>query len=47
VDIIPVGHGRLIFPAGEDWDSWFREEGVTDNFIASREQPINQEREAM
>ena len=39
VDIIPVGCGRLIVPAGEGWDSWFDEEGVTDDFMASREQP--------
>ena len=47
VDIIPVGRGRLIVPAGEGWDSWFREEGVTDKFMASREQPADQEREAI
>ena len=47
VDIIPVGRGRLIVPAGEGWDSWFHEEGVTDDFMASREQPVDQEREAM
>ena len=47
VDIIPVGRGRLIVPAGEGWDSWFRKEGVTDDFMASREQPVDQEREAM
>ena len=47
VDIIPVGRGRLIVPAGEGWDSWFREEGVTENFMASLEQPADQEREAM
>ena len=46
VDIIPVGRGRLIMPAGEGWDSWFDEEGVTDDFMASREQPADQEREA-
>ena len=33
VDIIPVGRGRLIVPAGE---GWFDEEGVTDDFMASR-----------
>ena len=27
--------------------SWFNEEGVTDDFMASREQPVDQEREAM
>jgi len=47
VDIIPVGRGRLIFPAGEGWDSWFREKGVTENLVASLEQPADQEREAM
>ena len=47
VDIIPVGRGRLIVPAGESWDSWFREEGVTEDFIASRKQSVDQEREAM
>ena len=47
VDIIPVGRGRLIVPAGEGWDSWFREEGVTENFMASLEQPADQEREAI
>jgi len=47
VDIIPVGRGRLIVPSGEGWDSWFDEEGVTDDFMASREQPADQEREAV
>ena len=47
VDIILVGLGRLIVPAGEGWDSWFDEEGVTDDFMASREQPADQEREAV
>ena len=47
VDIIPVGRGRLIVPAGEGWDSWFQEKGVTDDFMALREQPVDQEREAM
>ena len=27
--------------------SWFSEEGVTVDFMASREQPVDQEREAM
>ena len=47
VGIIPVGRGRLIVPAGEGWDSWYREEGVTNDLMASREQPADQEREAM
>ena len=47
IDIIPVGRGRLIVPAGEGWDSWFDEEGETGDFMASREQPSDQEREAV
>jgi antitoxin VapB len=47
VDIIPLGRGRLIVPAGEGWDSWFDEEGVTDDFMASREQSADQERDAL
>ena len=47
VDIIPVGRGRLIVPVGEGWDSWFDDEGVPDDFMASREQPADQEREAL
>ena len=27
--------------------SWFNEEDVTNDFMASREQPVDQEREAM
>ena len=47
VDIIPVGRGHLIVPVEEGWDSWFREEGVMEDFMASREQPVDQEWEAM
>jgi antitoxin VapB len=47
VDIIPLGRARLIVPAGESWESWFDEEGVSDDFMAAREQPADQEREAL
>jgi antitoxin VapB len=47
VDIIPFGRGRLIVPAGEGWDSWFDEEPVTEDFMASRDQPADQAREAL
>ena len=45
VDIVALGRSRLIAPAGEAWDSWFDGEGVTDDFMNDREQPVNQERE--
>ena len=38
VDIIPLGRGRLIVPAGEAWDSWFDSEGVTEDFMTDRGQ---------
>lgn len=47
VDIIPVGRGRLIVPAGESWDSWFAGEGVTEDFMTDRDQPADQVREAL
>ncbi|HGW5371076.1 antitoxin [Pseudomonas aeruginosa] len=46
VDVVAVGRTRIITPAGESWDSWFDGEGVTADFMAEREQPADQEREA-
>jgi len=48
VDIVALGRARLIAPAGESWDSWFDHMGVSDDFMANRDQPpIGQEREAL
>ena len=47
VDIVPVGRSRLITPAGESWDSWFDSEPVTDDFMASRDQPEDQHRDGL
>lgn len=47
VDIVMLGRARIITPAGESWDSWFDGEGVSDDFMARREQPVHQEREAL
>ncbi|MDU6412331.1 MAG: type II toxin-antitoxin system VapB family antitoxin [Yersiniaceae bacterium] len=46
VDIVAVGRARIITPAGESWDSWFDGESVTSDFMGTREQPGEQEREA-
>lgn len=46
VDVMAIGRTRVIAPAGEAWDSWFDGEGVSDDFMAAREQPDEQEREA-
>jgi antitoxin VapB len=47
VDVVAVGRTRIITPAGESWDSWFDGEGVTADFMTEREQPADQEREAL
>ncbi|WP_367164554.1 type II toxin-antitoxin system VapB family antitoxin [Kosakonia cowanii] len=43
VDIIAVGRTRIITPAG---DCWFDGESASPDFMASREQPNEQDREA-
>ncbi|MCU7240649.1 antitoxin [Pseudomonas peradeniyensis] len=45
VDIVAVGRSRIISPVGESWDSWFEGDDVSADFMASREQPADQERE--
>ncbi|MFK3773661.1 type II toxin-antitoxin system VapB family antitoxin [Pseudomonas sp. NPDC089406] len=45
VDIVAVGRSRIISPAGEAWDLWFEGDDVTPDYMASREQPADQERE--
>ncbi|MDR0209030.1 MAG: antitoxin [Pseudomonas putida] len=45
VDIVAIGRTRIISPAGESWDSWFEGDDVSEDFMASRDQPADQERE--
>jgi antitoxin VapB len=33
--------------AGGSWDDWFDGPGVSNDFLASREQPADQERESL
>ena len=47
VDVVPVGNGLLITPAGQSWDHWFDGESVSDDFMMQREQPADQEREGL
>ena len=47
VDIVAVGRTRIIAPAGEIWDSWFESEAATDDYMTDRNQPGEQEREAL
>ena len=46
VDVVAVGNKRIISPAGTAWDDWFDGEGVSEDFMASRDQPAPQERES-
>lgn len=46
VDVVAIGRTRIIAPAGEAWDSWFDDIGASADFMAQREQPAEQEREA-
>lgn len=45
VDIVVEGRARIITPAGECWDDWFEGEGVSEDFMSSREQAQHQTRE--
>lgn len=45
VDIVAIGRTRIITPAGESWDSWFDADDATPEYMASRDQPADQERE--
>ena len=47
VEIIAVGNMRIIAPVDESWDQWFDGPGISDDFLSAREQPENQEREAL
>jgi antitoxin VapB len=48
VDIVAIGRARLIAPAGESWDVWFDDMGVSDDFMTDRDQPaVGQDREAL
>ncbi|MDE0177849.1 MAG: type II toxin-antitoxin system VapB family antitoxin [Gammaproteobacteria bacterium] len=47
VDIVVVGRSRLLSPAGEIWDNWFDSPGVSEDFMVERDQPADQERNAL
>ena len=47
VDVVVLGSARLLVPAGEAWTSWFDSPGVSEDVMAEREQPANQERPSL
>ncbi len=47
VEIVKLGKSRLIAPADTVWDSFFDGPGVSDDFMAAREQPAMGKRESL
>ena len=48
VEIIKIGHSRMISPVGKRWDDLFREgPRATEDFMRERDQPAAEEREAL
>jgi len=45
VEIVVVGHSRIISPSELSWDQWFDGPGVSEDFMSHRDQPQDQERE--
>ncbi|RUO55542.1 type II toxin-antitoxin system VapB family antitoxin [Pseudidiomarina homiensis] len=46
VEVLVVGESRIITPARRSWASWFAAEPLSDDFMAERDQPAEQERES-
>jgi antitoxin VapB len=46
VSVTAIGNTRIIAPVGESWDVWFDDAGATADFMAERDQPVDQQREA-
>ncbi|WP_122585731.1 type II toxin-antitoxin system VapB family antitoxin [Pseudomonas syringae] len=40
VDIVAVGRSRVISPVSENWDKWFEDDNVSDDFMKERGQPV-------
>lgn len=48
VDILKIGHSRVIVPQGKRWDDLFLAgQRVSADFMETREQPIIEPREAL
>lgn len=47
VDIVVIGETRIMTPSGHSWGSWFDGENVSLDFMESRDQPSDQEREVL
>ena len=47
IEIVAVGNTRIISPAGQSWDEWFDGAGVSSDFMETRDQPADKDRESL
>lgn len=47
VRVVVDGRSRVISPVGETWDAWFAGPALSEDFMADRDQPGDQEREGL
>ena len=47
VEILKIGHSRLIVPRGKRWDDFFDGPRASDDFLTEREQPEAEQRETL
>lgn len=47
VSIVALGKTRIITPVDQSWDDWFDAVGVSDDFMVSRDQELDQQRESL
>jgi len=48
VDIIKIGHSRVIVPKGKRWEDFFQHGArASEDFMSDREQPAQDEREPL
>src|SRR5580704_12200176 len=47
VEIIKIGHSRLIVPIGHRWDEYFNGPRASDDFMSERDQGVADEREPL
>ena len=47
VEIIKLGHSRLITPLGRRWDEYFSGPGASDDFLGERDQLTPEAREPL
>ena len=47
VEMFKVGQTIVMVPTEQSWSSWFDGAGVSEDFMVSRDQPAEQDRESL